>query len=208
MQIQRFQPPDLAPPLGAQLDRLIEVSFPPAEREPFAHFLQAVEAGYYHLYLAVEGADLLGFAAINPLDCAGVFLLSYLAVDPGARSGGIGGRLLDHVHGDLKAKGGRGLLLEIESLAEATPDPADPRRRRLAFYRRHGAIPLDFPYSVPDLSDPTFQKQLRMDLLWLPAAPGTPMLSPAEIRGCVRSIYLDDYGLPPDHPLVAGLDLH
>ena len=197
---------DLTPTWRAQLDQLILDSFPPAQRQPFPEFLQAVDEGYYHLFLGLQAENMVGFAAVNNLDCGPVFLLAYLAVDPLTRSGGYGGQLLIFVQKYLCAQGVHALLLEIEALAEASLDPADPRRRRLAFYQRHGARLLDFPYRAPDLSDPQAEKSLAMDLLWLPCTDQAPDPSPDELRRCVRSIYLGDYNLSPDHPLVAALN--
>lgn len=206
MEIRQFQTADLTPALRAQLDQLIQDSFPPAQRQPFREFLQAVDDGYYHLFLGLQAQNLVGFAAVNDLDCGSVFLLAYLAVDPQTRSGGYGGQLLAFVQAYLCAQGVRAMLLEIEAVAEASLDPSDPRRRRLAFYQRHGARLLDFPYRAPDLSDPQAEQSLAMDLLWLPCTDQAPVPSRDELRICVRSIYLGDYGLSHDHPLVTALN--
>jgi GNAT superfamily N-acetyltransferase len=110
-----------------------------------------------------------------------VLLLSYLAVRPDRRSGGLGTLLMKEVGGSWQDRFHPVVTLaEIEHpLAHpARPDHGDPAAR-LRFYDRHGARALDLPYFQPSLRPgaPRVHGMLLIALAPLPAGPSRCVLA-------------------------------
>lgn len=124
-------------PLGwLQVYRLYRQAFPPSERKPFWLIIQMTCRKKTDVWKLMSNGRFAGFAStINGKE---MVMLDYLAVDPRARSSGIGTealKLLQATYAD------RGFFVEIESPFEEVPDKQDRIRRR-AFYRRCGLEPL------------------------------------------------------------------
>jgi hypothetical protein len=82
-----------------------------------------------------------------------VYLLSYLAVRAGQRSGGAGTSLMQQLPIWSRARGALVTLAEVDDPRQHVADPSigDPLAR-LSFYRRFGAQLLDLPYFQPRLT--------------------------------------------------------
>lgn len=82
---------------------------------------------------------------------SGISLLDYLAVAPGIRQGGHGGRLLRHLLSRWEGTDSVAFLAEVEDPRHhPSTDHGDPAAR-LRFYERHGATLLPLPYFQPSL---------------------------------------------------------
>jgi ribosomal protein S18 acetylase RimI-like enzyme len=185
-----------------QVRNIYTEAFPPGQRVGFEFLIAAVNTGERRLFTAEAEGEVLGFAISVPLPNTRIHCLEYLAVKRGQRGRGTGSILLRTVVGDLAAtENALGLILEVESDHSGSEAEQGLRRTRIAFYGRNGAHAVDeVPcFSAPDLVD---GGTLEMNLMWLPAGNGPSRLSHPELLACVRGIYTQSYGLPPDDPLI------
>jgi GNAT superfamily N-acetyltransferase len=174
-------------------------SFPSYERAEFASLTASIVSGARWLFTATRDDDLIGFAIIVPFVVRDVHLLEYLAVSRAARSGGIGGALLDGAVAAIRnsqfaihnSQSAIGLILEVEPDDEGAADERALRARRIAFYARHGAQSVDAPnYRVP-LADRA--GTMRMKLLWLPVVANAAAPRGEKLRECVAGILEKSY---------------
>jgi len=190
--------------IASQVEAIYLASFPPCEREAFSELANGVKKGDELAFIAEEG-NVVGFALVQRLSGAGVFLLGYMAVAGERRGRGIGSTLLQYVARDLRRReNAEGLLIEVEPPDEGPDDELDLRRRRIEFYRRHGAqvIAEAGSYRMPDLSG---EGSLEMRLMWLALGTDGRMLSGQKLRDIIVSIYKDSYGRPEDDPLLRSV---
>lgn len=80
-----------------------------------------------------------------------VELLTYLAVDPTRRSGGVGARLLAHLSDRWRASDVGLVVGEVHDPRAHAESPTERPAARLAFYGRNGATLLDLPWVQPAL---------------------------------------------------------
>ncbi len=121
---------------------IYEEAFPANERVPTAVLAAELGRSRSCLVLRSEGR-VVAFASLIPL-APDTRFLEYLAVRGGARGGGYGARMVEH----LRAQGAA-VLLEVEDPAEPglPPDEVHDRERRIAFYAAHGGAPTPFGLS-------------------------------------------------------------
>ena len=126
---------------------LYETAFPPNEKVLVSHFLSLLrtkEAGQgkdEQMLAAVDSSrSLLGLACCQRMPQTGLAVLWYLAVHPGARNHGLGGQFYDHIVSLVDKPPCRAPLLEVEipELGK-TAEQIGLAKRRINFYRRHGA---------------------------------------------------------------------
>lgn len=143
------------PELEAVYRDLLEPHFPPNELDALDDMAESLTAGSASVLVALDDdGERLGVAVGDWDGASRVQLLSYLAVDPSRRSGGVGGRLLaaalerwTELHRPCA------IVAEIEHPAQAVDDAWGDPRRRLEFYARHGAKVFDLPYFQPALRE-------------------------------------------------------
>ncbi|WP_158581574.1 GNAT family N-acetyltransferase [Actinomadura spongiicola] len=134
-------------------ERVLVPNFPADELEAEANFIASVRSGGTHVLAArTPAGDILGGAVGDWFGGSQVALLSYLAVRPGVRSGGIGTQLMAAATDAWTARWNPRLLVaEIEDPryhhATAYGDP----RARLRFYERLDVRFLPIPYFQPAL---------------------------------------------------------
>jgi ribosomal protein S18 acetylase RimI-like enzyme len=184
---------------------IYEESFPPAERDDTGDLLASIAAGERLCYLARLDGVVVGLAVAFALRGPSVVLLEYLAVDAAAREAGVGGALLEHLRRELGSDpdGKHRIVLEVEAPDEVDGAERALRRRRLAFYLRHGASVVECAprYRAPDLERE--DGSVRFTLLSIPlSADAAPALTGAELRACIVAILTQSYELSPDAPLV------
>ncbi|WP_225849437.1 N-acetyltransferase [Streptomyces sp. HPF1205] len=145
---------DNGPLLESLYTDVLAPSFPPDELETAEWLRSGVADGTVLATAAVDSdGAAIGAAIGHWLPGARTLLLTYLAVPPGSRGGGIGGLLFSEVTGTWQKRlRPRATFAEIEHpLAHsASADYGDPSAR-LRFYARHGARALDIPYFQPSL---------------------------------------------------------
>lgn len=127
---------------------IYEEAFPANERLPSTVLVGELGRSRSCLVLRSEGR-VVAFASLIPLAPDTQFL-EYLAVHSGARGGGHGARMVEHLR-----TLGSAVLLEVEDPAEPglTSDEVRVRERRIAFYAAHGGAPAPFG---PSYHPPSF----------------------------------------------------
>jgi len=143
--------------LGQVYREVLVPAFPAEELESESDVAETLEAGLGSLLVAVDDAGRPAGAAFGRWSAASrVQLLAYLAVKPGTRGHGLGGRLLrDAVEAWRERYDPCAIVAEVESpdAPAVHEDYGDPRRR-LAFYEAAGARVLDLPYFQPGIGSP------------------------------------------------------
>lgn len=119
-------------------DELNQEAFPPEEYMDACELLAMAKAEDFDFWIISDPSQeysqgsFVGFAAVMTFEDLAYLL--FLAIDPGSRSKGYGGRALQ----DLSALyPGKTFVLDFERLDDAAPN-AGQRRRRKAFYLRNG----------------------------------------------------------------------
>ena len=196
---------DLDAPLLNQLRVIYLNSFPPSEREDFQTVIGSITDGSRRLFTVEEFGELLSFAVVVPLADTDVQYLEYIATAEQARSKGVGGVLLQFICTYLRSSGSvSGLLLEVQS-EQAGPEQERPlRRRRIEFYKRHGASLVDAApaYRAPNLDG---EGTTPFRLMWIPIRSEAPSLSGAMLRQCIVSLYRQSYGRSAGDPLLQSV---
>jgi len=199
--------------------RILVPSFPPHELEDPDAMAAGLASGAI-VAMAASVADDAGepvALAVGAWDAAtSVLLLSYLAVGPGGRGGGVGGTLLEAAVTTWRAAlDPLVVLAEIEDPAlnlasDAHGDPAARER----FYLRRGARRLPIPYAQPSLA-PGLPRVPGMLLLALAVRPSVVrpddawLLPTAPLRDFLLGYYSRSEGAEPDdatfHAMLAPL---
>lgn len=184
---------------GGLLDQVyrqvLAPAFPAAELESEASVAETLEAGLGSLFVAVDDAGKPAGAAFGRWsEGSRVQMLTYLAVDPGTRGHGLGGRLLRDATDTWRERYEPCVIVaEIENpdapaVHEAYGDP----RRRLAFYEQHGARALDLPYFQPGIGSAS-RRVRGMLLLVLHADPAFTPEHPDRLAGGPLRTFMEAY---------------
>lgn len=134
-------------PLWPQWLAIYHESFPPEERMSVAWLENQVEAGARGEdgLILIAGLDddslARAIAGYEHYPRQGAAALWYLAVQEHLRGHGLGQQLYAHVRSALAKERPRFLFYEVE-IPGLRPDPRDHARRRIAWYRRLGAMQL------------------------------------------------------------------
>jgi GNAT superfamily N-acetyltransferase len=125
-------------------------SLPAGELEDVDGLAGHVEAGSTYAALALHDDVPIGMVVADPFDQVQVLLLSYLAVRPGIRGGGVGAALLRHFLPQWRDRSESQIVLaEIEDpRAHRATDAGDPEAR-VRFYQRQGYRLLPVPFVQP-----------------------------------------------------------
>ena len=131
---------------------LMEQSFPEDEHRNYQEQRELLAEPAYRLYAkrSAENAALQAFLAVWELE--DFAYVEHFAVDPAARNGGIGGRMLQ----ELKESLDRRIVLEVE-LPET-----ELARRRITFYERNGFTYNDHSYMQPPIAAGKKEIPLRL----------------------------------------------
>ena len=164
--------------------------FPATEREPEARIAARVVAGRYRLVLARTrpgtrrpATVALGFSLVDRVPRLGYAVLTYLAVAPEWRGRGIGRALVAEAVADFRHRSRERLLL-VEAVGEAA-----------GLYRGGGFSALEMDYRVPEFAGSGVQP---MTLLAVPARSGQGAVPGETLKGVVRHMFVDGYGVAPD----------
>jgi GNAT superfamily N-acetyltransferase len=174
---------------------LLEPSFAPDELGGLPAVRHVVTAATTSVWAAFDGDGRILGTAVGEYDVATrIMLLSWLAVRPGLRGGGIGRPLLTTALSAWKTEYDPCLILaEVEDpdqhhYDELRGDPA----ARLRFYRRLGARALDVPYFQAALGA-GLRRVPGLLLLVLHAHPDFFGKRPDTLDGAVLRTYLEMY---------------
>jgi GNAT superfamily N-acetyltransferase len=199
------------PELFRQAWLIYEGAFPEEERVSEQALLRAIrrreqaqEEGRFHFQIALAGGQVTGIAIFDYYPQTRLGFISYLAVDPRRRNGGLGAQLYRHLVATIAGDGqtespALGVTFEVER-PELARDPADRdlRQRRIGFYQRNGAQIVPRIYFVappmrPDLPEVPYVLMLH------PLACPLP-LEQATIEAVLTSVLCFGYELPSDNP--------
>lgn len=122
--------------------RLMEISFPAAERRPYEGQKALLEDPLYRIYILQEDPQQAIEAFIAAWKCGGFVFIEHFAVDPALRGQGIGGAFLRKFIRDRRKM----VCLEVE-----LPD-TEMARRRIGFYERNGLYLNHQPYVQPAIA--------------------------------------------------------
>lgn len=154
-------------------------AFPPSELKPLAAMESLRRRGVYDPLGAFgEAGEVLGYALLWKHREGRYMLIDYLCVPAGKRGGGIGGRIIQAVREHYPPDT---VLLGESEAPTGDPDRDEIILRRLAFYRRTGAVTLGYDCAL-------FGVHFK-DICW-----GSPMPEEAEILRRHQEIYLDQFG--------------
>jgi GNAT superfamily N-acetyltransferase len=170
-------------------------SFPPDELHSLRTLHGALEAGTGPIWIAEDDDGRILGGAVGEWDAENrVVLLSYLAVRPGTRGGGVGGSLLRAALDAWRSRLSPCLILaEVEDPAhfrgsEAHGDPA----ARWRFYQRQGGRALDLPYFQAALR-PDTRRVPHLMLVVLHADPKFNVAGPDTVDPAPLRAYLEGY---------------
>lgn len=139
----------------------------------------------WHLLVALRGDRLIGAASGTYLGNVNIALIGYIAVDTAARERGLGPllrrRLRRAIEQDAQRIRRRPLRAIVGEIEEDNP-------WLRTVVKRHGAIPLDFPYEQPSLRPN--HASVPLTLYWQPLSnPDTRWLSAAFLRKLLYTIW-------------------
>lgn len=155
---------------------LMEQSFPEDEHRDYEQQRELFAKPAYQVYAkrSAENAALQAFLALWEL---GDFAyIEHFAVDPEARNGGLGSRMLQ----EMMARSRQRIVLEVE------PPETELARRRIAFYERNGFTYNDRFYMQPPMTADRNAIPLRL----MTTGGALDESEFAEVRGCLyRQVY-------------------
>lgn len=112
--------------------------FPAGEVKPLEQMLEARKKGNYFACGYYDNEELAGYAFFIRSTRRNTFLLDYLAVLSGRRSGGYGSKFLTQLKEMVQEQGGS-LILEVENPDYAPPGAErDYMIKRIGFYEKNG----------------------------------------------------------------------
>jgi len=157
----------------------------------------------------VDAGMPVGLALSTYLAQSNLLHLKYLAVDSARRNQGLGTILLrdtiaagERIAQAAGRAGCAGVLLEVE-LPDSPPPTADRtlRRRRIAFYERHGALHTTVPFPRPP---DTPAERPDWEVMLLPGLAWGGVLSGPTRRGLGRALLVEGYGADPQADWLAA----
>jgi GNAT superfamily N-acetyltransferase len=196
-------------PLGQQVVRIYEQSFPEAERDPVEDITANLrnadpDMELTRLRALVEQDEVVGFTLFASYKDYYLGYLKFIAVRADIRGKGYGPLLLQDAIQQLRADGRRatgwpylGLVLEVER-PESAESEADRRlrERRIQFYRRNGALMFDdVDYVAPPVAPG--QPSLPFRLMFIRAVHKYGMQHWLR-RKAVQALLVEGYGESPD----------
>ena len=118
----------------SEIAKLFKESFPEGEQFPLwtLRLLTVLKPAKFSAFY--DGDTLAGI--LYSIESTDYFFILYLAVNPKIRSCGYGGKILEYT---FDRAGDRPIVLNVEALDE-NADNNEQRKRRNAFYARHGII--------------------------------------------------------------------
>ena len=164
-------------PEFADVYALMELSFPPDERRPYAAQRALLDRPGYRIYVPADGP----YALLAVWETPEFLFLEHFAVSPERRGAGLGAALL----AALLARAQRQLVLEVEL------PQTEPARRRIGFYTRNGLFLNRYDYAQPPLGP----GQGSVSLLLMTS--GAPVSEPV-FRTIRDRLYRDIYGVWPN----------
>lgn len=135
---------------------IYHTSFPEEEMRPWENIIEMIDNGspFFRMIAVTDNNGVLvGFYTIWRFP--GSFYIEHLAIDPGFRGNGIGGKIIAHI---LEEAGDTPVVLEVE-----LPDANEDAPRRISFYKKCGFLSMDdFEYFQPPYRPDLDEVQLML----------------------------------------------
>lgn len=171
-------------------------AFPANERHPVSTIGDRVRQGLNRLYIGTTNDEIAFLALLWPLQKTDFILLDYIATKDQHRGKGIASAFLGKLRTELMSAK-KHLILEVED--PNFGDDIQERKKRVSFYRRHGAKELEgVRYLLPPLDGST---PTEMILMLFPEYEGEH-ISSTTVKNVITQIYLELYGRPEDDALL------
>lgn len=192
--------------------QILTPSFPPDELMTADELRAGLTDGSVALAATVDGDGRVTAAACVEWSApTGLLLLAYLAVRPGQRGGGLGGRLLEYaIRTWVPRFGAMAMLAEIEhpEAHQGSPSYGDPGAR-VRFYARHGGRALALPYFQPPVRpDGRRVYGLMLAVLTMSesaAGPRPDTMAAPPLRAFLTDALTDAEGSRPADPATSAL---
>jgi GNAT superfamily N-acetyltransferase len=115
-----------------EVTQLLKSAFPKKEQTSVFLLLLGALRKNTHFTVFYDADKFVGL--LYTIESDKYYFILYLAVNPEVRSKGIGGEILDYAYAQA---GDKIIVLNVEPL-DSTADNSEQRKRRIAFYARHG----------------------------------------------------------------------
>ncbi|WFE23528.1 GNAT family N-acetyltransferase [Solwaraspora sp. WMMD937] len=170
---------------------ILEPSLPADQLDGLDELAGRVADGTAHMSVALHGDEPVGTIVVDVLDECDALLLSYLAVRPGARGGGIGRAMVERWLPVWRERTGtRAIIAEVEDPrhhdATMYGDPA----ARLRFYQRQGFNLVPVPFAQPRVRPDAERVPGMLLAVW----PGDQRLPGTTLRAFVAEYYVSAEG--------------
>lgn len=175
----------------AQVERIYLAGFEPHLRAPLDDLLADIA-------LVLMDTEPLGLAVLRPLGDTGWVFLRYFTV--GEKGRGLGEQLWTQLRTAMTGAGRTRIVYDVEDPAEHGISAAEEsiRRRRIAFYRRLGAVLLPVNGFLP----PQATAACPMLLMAADYVSNTPSAL-EDLERITLAVYEHRYGMPATDPVVA-----
>ncbi|MDG4827853.1 GNAT family N-acetyltransferase [Solwaraspora sp. WMMD1047] len=165
-------------------------SLPPGELEDLDGLADRVAANSTYAAVALHEDAPIGMVVADTFDEAPVLLLSYLAVRPGIRGGGVGAALLRHLLPSWRDRSDSEIVVaEIEDPRAHRPTEFGDPAARVRFYQRQGYRLLPVPFVQPRVA--ADQDRVRGMLLVVAPDERAGELVPARLLHAFLTEYFD-----------------
>ena len=157
------------------------------------------------LLKVARSSSVVGFATLVNLASTEVGYLEFLAISTEDRNRGLGGEALRFIANSCpESVSASGIVLEVESDHDTSVHDHGLRRRRIAFYRRNGVVPIECApnYRIPSAGG---GPGVAMQLMWLPVRGVSSPPTGNVLRQCITSIYSQAYSRPGQDPLLRSV---
>lgn len=170
------------------LDKIMpryDEAFPIEERKTKEQLRVLIENGRYRLFMAWQKAlkKTVGFAFIYEDPVVGFLWIDYIAMDERYRSNGWGTTMIQALF-EKVGKKFRGAFVELEIPDHRDTMIRENQERRIRFYERLGAVPVDRRYHFPS-NDGPYPMQLHYIPIQSRTAPSAEYVDLA-----IRSVFL------------------
>ena len=169
--------------------KIYESSFPANERQTIETLKIRLKTNKEVLFAAKHNEEVVGIGFLFDLVGSDFLLLDYLAVSQNNRGKLIGQKLFAQLK-DYAQNQKKHLLMEVDD--PKFGEDKDLRNKRVAFYKKNGALVLkDVKYILPALDGTESTKQILM----LVPYQSKSQFSGEEIKDLVKLLYSELYGI-------------
>jgi GNAT superfamily N-acetyltransferase len=174
-------------------------SFPTNERQLDETIFHRHKLGINEIYVLEDSShEILGMAMLFPLQESDFTLLDYFAISQNNRNSGYGSILFQFIK-KLIFEQKRKLILEVEK--PINNDASNEQVRRIKFYKKNGAIPLEnVPYILPSIAE-----KMPVEMLLFICTERVEQLNHKTISDLISNLYQQVYQKKANDELLVNL---